>query len=164
MEKIASFTVDHLRLEPGVYVSRVDSWQGVDVTTFDLRLTAPNREPVMDTAAVHAIEHLGATFLRNDPEWASRTVYFGPMGCRTGFYLVLFGKLEPKDVIPLVRSLFSFVAGFEGEVPGARPEDCGNWHDSDLPMARWWATRYLRNTLDGIDEAHTTYPTRGGEE
>jgi len=160
MEKIASFTVDHLRLEPGVYVSRVDTWQGVDVTTFDLRLTAPNQEPVMDTAAVHAIEHLGATFLRNDPTWADRVVYFGPMGCRTGFYLVLFGRVEPLEVAPLVTALFEYVAGFEGEVPGARPEECGNWHDSDLVQAQWWARRYLEKTLRVLDQAHTTYPTR----
>lgn len=159
MEKIASFTIDHLRLEPGVYVSRVDSWHGVDVTTFDLRLTAPNREPVMDTAAVHAIEHLGATFLRNDAEWSERMVYFGPMGCRTGFYLLLFGDVTPQDVMPLVTRLFEFIASFEGEVPGARPEECGNWHDSDLMQATWWARRYLDHTLRHIDEAHTTYPT-----
>ena len=158
MEKIASFRVDHLRLEPGVYVSRVDSHEGVDVTTLDLRLTAPNREPVMDTAAVHAIEHLGATYLRNC-EWRDRVVYFGPMGCRTGFYLVLFGSYESRDVVPLVRDVFEFVAGFEGEVPGARPEECGNWHDSDLAMAKWWARRYLGGTLEGIDEAHLEYPT-----
>lgn len=158
MEKIASFEVDHLRLEPGVYVSRVDSQAGVDVTTFDLRLTAPNREPVIDTAAVHAIEHLGATYLRNDPAWKDRVVYFGPMGCRTGFYLLLFGDYESKDVAPLVTSLFEFIAAYEGEVPGAAPAECGNWHDSDLPMARWWARRYLDNTLKGIDEAHLTYP------
>ena len=160
MERIASFTIDHLRLEPGVYVSRVDSWRGVDVTTFDLRLTAPNREPVMDTAAVHAIEHLGATFLRNDAEWSKRVVYFGPMGCRTGFYLLLFGDVTPQDVMPLVTRLFEFVASFEGAVPGARPEECGNWHDSDLTQAKWWARRYLDHTLRGIGEAYTTYPTR----
>lgn len=159
MEKIASFQIDHLTLEPGVYVSRVDSWQGVDVTTFDLRLTAPNREPPMDTAAAHAVEHLAATFLRNDPEWSERVVYFGPMGCRTGFYLLLFGLLESKDVIGLVTRLFEFIEGFEGEVPGARPEECGNWHDSDLAQARWWARRYLEGTLRGIDEAHMSYPT-----
>ncbi|OFK23517.1 S-ribosylhomocysteine lyase [Olsenella sp. HMSC062G07] len=160
MEKIASFTINHLLLEPGVYVSRVDSWHGVDLTTFDLRLTAPNREPVMDTAAVHAIEHLGATFLRNDPEWADRVAYFGPMGCRTGFYLVVFGDATPQDVLAPLRRLFAFVRDFSGDVPGARPEECGNWHDSDLAQAQWWARRYLEQTLEHIDEAHTTYPTR----
>lgn len=116
MKTIASFNVNHLVLEPGVYVSRVDEdpATGAVVTTFDLRLTAPNREPVMDTAAVHAIEHLGATFLRNDPEWSSRVVYFGPMGCRTGFYLVVFGQCTSREVLPLVRRCFEFVRDFEG--------------------------------------------------
>lgn len=160
MDKIASFTVNHLKLEPGVYVSRIDQDPdtGCVVTTFDLRLTAPNREPVMDTDAVHAIEHLGATFLRNDPEWARRTVYFGPMGCRTGFYLVLFGERTTSEVVPLVTRLFEFVRDFKGEIPGAAPRDCGNWHDSNLPMAQWWARRYLEDTLYHIDVAHTTYP------
>lgn len=158
MEKIASFTVDHLLLEPGVYVSRVDSWQGIDVTTLDLRMVAPNREPPMDTAAVHAIEHLGASFLRNDASWKERIVYFGPMGCRTGFYLLLFGLVKPGEVLPLIVRLFELIASFEGEVPGARPKECGNWHDSDLAQARWWAKRYLKNTLRGIDDAHLSYP------
>ena len=122
MEKIASFTVDHLTLEPGVYVSRVDRDEatGCTVTTFDLRMTAPNREPVMNTAEAHTIEHLGATFLRNHPQWASRVVYFGPMGCRTGFYLVVFGKVTSREILPLVTALFEFVEGFEGEIPGER--------------------------------------------
>ena len=156
MDKIASFTVNHLTLEPGVYVSRVDAdpVTGAVVTTFDLRLTAPNREPVMDTAAVHAIEHLGATYLRNDPTWRDRVVYFGPMGCRTGFYLILFGKHSSDEVAPLVRKTFEFVRDFEGEIPGARPEECGNWHDADLMQARWWARRYVESTLQNIDEAH----------
>ena len=160
MERIESFTVDHNALEPGVYVSRrdVDPAGGGTVTTFDLRMTAPNREPVIDTAAVHAIEHLGATFLRNDPEWASRVIYFGPMGCRTGFYLVVFGKVEPTDVAKLITRLYEFIRDFSGEVPGARPEECGNWHDSDLPMAQWWARRYLERTLNVLDKAHTNYP------
>ena len=169
MEKIASFTVNHLTLEPGVYVSRVDAdpATGAVVTTFDLRLTAPNREPVMDTAVVHAIEHLGATYLRNNPEWRDRVVYFGPMGCRTGFYLILFGEHASAEVAPLVRSCFEFIRDFEGEmfirdfegeIPGARPEECGNWHDADLVQARWWARRYLENTLENIDEAHLVYP------
>lgn len=160
MEKIASFTVNHLTLEPGVYVSRVDAdpATGAVVTTFDLRLTAPNREPVMDTAAVHAIEHLGATYLRNCPEWRDRVVYFGPMGCRTGFYLILFGEHTSAEMAPLVRATFEFVRDFEGEIPGARPEECGNWHDADLAQAQWWARRYLENTLEHIDEAHLVYP------
>lgn len=160
MEKIASFTIDHLRLIPGIYVSRkdVDPVKGGVVTTFDLRMTAPNREPVINTAPLHAIEHLGATFLRNDKEWKDRVLYFGPMGCRTGFYLLLFGDLEPADIANLVRRMFEFMAAFEGEIPGARPEECGNWHDADLVGAKWWADRYLANTLTKLDESNTVYP------
>ena len=160
MEKIASFTIDHLRLIPGIYVSRKDAdpVKGGVVTTFDLRMTAPNREPVINTAPLHAIEHLGATFLRNDEEWKDRVLYFGPMGCRTGFYLLLFGDLEPADIADLVRRMFEFMAAFEGEVPGARPEECGNWHDADLVGAKWWADRYLANTLTKLDESNTVYP------
>ena len=159
MDLIASFTVNHLLLEPGVYVSRQDAdpSTGAVITTFDLRLTAPNREPVMDTAAVHALEHLGATFLRNDPEWSNRVVYFGPMGCRTGFYLVVFGELTSEEILPLVRELFEFVAGFEGDVPGAAPEECGNYLDQNLPMANWLAHRYLNRDLADIDEKHLHY-------
>ena len=160
MEKIASFTIDHLRLIPGIYVSRKDAdpVKGGVVTTFDLRMTAPNREPVINTAPLHAIEHLGATFLRNDEEWKDRVLYFGPMGCRTGFYLLLFGDLEPADIADLVRRVFEFMAAFEGEIPGARPEECGNWHDADLVGAKWWADRYLANTLTKLDESNTVYP------
>lgn len=160
MEKIASFTIDHLRLIPGIYVSRKDAdpVKGGVVTTFDLRMTAPNREPVINTAPLHAIEHLGATFLRNDEEWKDRVLYFGPMGCRTGFYLLLFGDLEPADIADLVRRMFEFIAAFEGEIPGARPEECGNWHDADLVGAKWWADRYLANTLTKLDESNTVYP------
>lgn len=160
MERIASFSIDHLRLEPGVYVSRVDAdpETGSVVTTFDLRMTAPNREPVMDTAPLHAIEHIGATYLRNHDQWASRVLYFGPMGCRTGFYLLMFGELASSDIADLVRGMYEFVRDFEGDVPGASPIECGNYHDSDLPNARWWARRYLDRTLYGLDEAHTTYP------
>ena len=160
MERIASFGVNHNVLEPGVYVSRSDAdpETGCVTTTFDLRMTAPNREPVMDTAAVHALEHLGATFLRNDGEWADRVIYFGPMGCRTGFYLVVFGDKTPEDVAPLVTRLFEFARDFEGEVPGAKPEECGNYHDSDLSQAKWWARRYVADTLSCLDDAHTAYP------
>lgn len=160
MEKIASFTIDHLRLIPGIYVSRKDAdpVKGGVVTTFDLRMTAPNREPVINTAPLHAIEHLGATFLRNDEEWKDRVLYFGPMGCRTGFYLLLFGDLEPADIADLVRRMFEFMAAFGGEIPGARPEECGNWHDADLVGAKWWADRYLVNTLTKLDESNTVYP------
>ena len=157
MEKIASFQIDHLRLLPGLYVSRVDAVGGAAVTTFDLRMTAPNREPVMGTAEVHAIEHLGATYLRNHAEWSSRVVYFGPMGCRTGFYLVVFGEVASRDILPLVTGLFEFVRDFEGEIPGARPEECGNYLDQNLPMARWLARRYLDETLLVADDAHLAY-------
>ncbi len=159
MDKIASFTVDHLILEPGIYVSRIDrdSETGAAATTFDIRLTRPNREPVMNTAEVHTIEHLGATYLRNDPAWGSRVVYFGPMGCRTGFYLVVFGEVSSADVLPLVRGLFAFVRDFEGDIPGARPEECGNYLDQNLAAAKWWAQRYLAETLDVIDGAHLAY-------
>ena len=135
MERIASFTIDHLRLEPGLYVSRRDSRGPVTVTTFDLRLTAPNREPVMDMPALHSIEHLGATYLRNSPI-KDDVVYFGPMGCRTGFYLLLFGDLESEDALPAVLSMCDFILSFEGDIPGARPEECGNYREHDLPGAK----------------------------
>lgn len=158
MERIASFSVNHLILEPGVYVSRVDRdpQTGSAVTTFDLRMHAPNREPVMDTAIMHTIEHLGATFLRNDPAWRDRVVYFGPMGCRTGCYLVMFGELASRDVVGLVTRMCEFIVGFEGEIPGARPEECGNYLDQNLEMAKYEARRYL-DTLRDIDEAHLVY-------
>ena len=156
MEKIASFTIDHTRLLPGVYVSRRDGQGDGRVTTFDLRLTVPNREPVMDTPAIHTIEHLGATFLRSGAQ-RDRIVYFGPMGCRTGFYLVVFGEVTSEEILPLVRELFEFVAGFEGDVPGAAPEECGNYLDQNLPMANWLARRYLDRDLADIDEKHLHY-------
>ena len=158
MEKIASFTVNHLKLEPGIYVSRRDSFQGTVLTTFDLRMTIPNREPVMNTAEVHTIEHLGATYLRNDPDWKERVVYFGPMGCRTGFYMILEGDLSSQDVVPLVTGMFEFIRDYSGAVPGAAPAECGNYLDQNLPMANWLAKRYLDNTLYHIDVAHMVYP------
>ena len=158
MEKITSFTINHLALEPGVYVSRKDRFGDVTITTFDLRMTKPNDEPVMNTAEVHAIEHLGATFLRNDPEWKKRCVYFGPMGCRTGFYMLLEGDLSSRDVLALVVRMYEFIRDYEGDVPGASPRDCGNYLDISLPMAKYWAKHYLDNTLYGIDEAHLVYP------
>lgn len=147
MEKIASFTVNHLDLLPGVYVSRKDARQGVTVTTFDLRLTAPNREPVMDTPAIHTIEHLGATYLRNSARKAD-IVYFGPMGCRTGFYLLMFGDLDAADVLPLVRDMCAFILGYAGDIPGARPEECGNWSEQNLPMAQYYIRRYLKELTE----------------
>ena len=143
MEKIASFTIDHLRLRPGLYVSRKDRLGAETVTTFDLRITAPNVEPVMNTAEVHAMEHLGATYLRNDPVWKDRVVYFGPMGCRTGFYLLLSGDLQSEDVLPLVADTFRFIRDFSGEIPGASAKDCGNYLDMNLPMAQFYARRYV---------------------
>lgn len=145
MDKIASFTVNHLDLKPGIYVSRKDKFGDVVLTTFDLRMTAPNKEPVMNTAEVHTIEHLGATFLRNHPDWKDKTVYFGPMGCRTGFYAVLEGDYSSSDILPLIRELFAFISGFSGEVPGASPRDCGNYLDMNLEMARYCAVKYLNN-------------------
>ncbi|MDO4520876.1 MAG: S-ribosylhomocysteine lyase [Erysipelotrichaceae bacterium] len=157
MEKIASFTVNHLVLEPGIYVSRKDRFKDTVITTFDLRMTAPNKEPVMNTAEVHTIEHLGATYLRNHAEWKDRTVYFGPMGCRTGFYLLLEGDLVSEDIVELMKDMFAFIRDFEGDIPGAAASDCGNYLDQNLPMAKWLADRYLKNTLECIDEKHLNY-------
>ena len=157
MEKITSFTIDHLRLLPGLYVSRKDKVGAETVTTFDLRLTQPNAEPVMNTAEVHTIEHLAATYLRNHPHWADRVLYFGPMGCRTGFYLLLAGDLTSRDVLPLVTDCFRFVRDYRGEVPGACAQDCGNYLDMNLPMANYWGERYVR-LLETMDETRMTYP------
>lgn len=157
MKKIASFTIDHIKLQPGVYVSRKDRIGTETVTTFDLRITSPNEEPVMNTAEVHAMEHLGATYLRNDPEWQDRVVYFGPMGCRTGFYLLVAGDLSSKDVLPLVRSCFQYMVDFEGEIPGATAKDCGNYLDMNLSMAKYWAKRYSA-VLENISEDRLVYP------
>ena len=157
MEKIASLTVNHLVLEPGIYVSRQDHFNDVTITTFDLRMTAPNKEPVMNTAEMHTIEHLGATYLRNHLMWKDRIVYFGPMGCRTGFYLLCGGDLTSRDIVPLVKGLFEFIRDFEGNIPGAEARDCGNYLDQNLPMAKYLASRYLENTVKEIDEAHLVY-------
>ena len=143
MRKIASFTVDHMRLESGLYLSRRDEKDGSVVSTFDLRFTAPNREPVMDMPALHTIEHLGATFLRNSSR-ADEIVYFGPMGCRTGFYLILFGDRSPEDALPLIGEMCSFILSYEGEIPGARPEECGNYLEQNLAMAKYYTARYAR--------------------
>ncbi len=158
MKKIASFTVNHLDLLPGIYVSRKDYVGEEVLTTFDLRLTAPNKEPVMNTAEIHTIEHLAATYLRNDQEWADKVIYFGPMGCRTGFYLILAGDLASGDILPLVTKTFEFIRDFNDEVPGASPRDCGNYLDMNLPMANWVADRYLSKTLYVATEANLTYP------
>ena len=158
MKKIASFTVNHLDLLPGIYVSRKDYVGKEVLTTFDLRMTAPNREPVMNTAEIHTIEHLGATFLRNDPEYKDKVIYFGPMGCRTGFYLILAGDLESKYILPLITSTFEFIRDFNDEVPGAHPRDCGNYLDMNLPMANYIADRFLKNTLYQITDKNLIYP------
>ena len=158
MEKITSFTIDHLRLLPGVYVSRRDTVGQETVTTFDLRMTSPNDEPVMNTAEVHTIEHLGATFLRNHQEYGSKTLYFGPMGCRTGFYLLLAGDYKSRDILPLVTQMFEFIRDFRGEVPGASPRDCGNYLDMNLNMANYLAERYLEQVLYHIDNSRLVYP------
>lgn len=158
MEKIASFTVDHIRLLPGVYVSRKDTVGQEVITTFDLRMTSPNDEPVMNTAEVHTIEHLGATFLRNHPDYKNKVIYFGPMGCRTGFYLLLAGDYRSRDIIPLVTQMFEFIRDYRGEVPGASPMDCGNYLDMNLNMANYLAERYLDRILYQLDDSHLIYP------
>ena len=157
METIKSFTVDHKRLLPGVYVSRKDSTGHDVVTTFDIRMTRPNFEPVMNSAEIHTLEHLGATFLRNHEEWGDKIIYFGPMGCRTGFYLLLAGDYESEDIISLLREMFEFVCHFEGEIPGAAPEACGNYLDQNLPMAKYVAKRYLTEVLENITRERLNY-------
>lgn len=158
MKPIASFTINHETLLPGVYVSRRDRVNGQTVTTFDIRMTAPNREPVMNTAEVHTIEHLAATFLRNHPVYGSRVLYFGPMGCRTGFYLLLAEDADSKDVVPLMKELFAFMADYEGAVPGADARSCGNYLDMNLPMARLLSRRFLNEVLEHISEERLVYP------
>ena len=158
MKTIASFTIDHLRLLPGVYVSRVDSVGSETITTFDLRLTQPNKEPVMNTAEIHTIEHLAATFLRNHAEYGSKVIYFGPMGCRTGFYLLLAGNHTSRDIVPLMIELFEFIRDFHDDVPGASAIECGNYLDMNLPMANYLAERYLREVLYEIGEERLEYP------
>lgn len=158
MKTIASFTIDHLRLLPGIYVSRVDSVGSEVITTFDLRLTRPNHEPVMNTAEVHTIEHLAATFLRNHEQYGSKVIYFGPMGCRTGFYLLLAGSYESGDIVPLITELFEFIRDFQGEVPGAAAVACGNYLDMNLPMVNYLADRYLKEVLYDITEERLKYP------
>jgi S-ribosylhomocysteine lyase len=158
MEKIASFTIDHLLLQPGVYVSRLDRVGAETITTFDLRMTSPNEEPVMQTAEMHTIEHLGATYLRNHPQWKERVIYFGPMGCRTGFYLLLAGEHTSRDIVPLVTGMYEFIRDFRGEVPGASAKDCGNYLDMNLPMANYLADHYLKDVLYGIGDDRLVYP------
>ena len=158
MEKIASFTIDHIKLQPGIYVSRKDFVGREVITTFDLRMTSPNEEPVMNTAEVHTIEHLGATFIRNHKDFSDKVIYFGPMGCRTGFYLLLAGDYESKDIVPLITEMFIFIRDFHDEVPGASAKDCGNYLDMNLNMANWLADKYLNNVLFNISEERLVYP------
>jgi S-ribosylhomocysteine lyase len=158
MKKIASFTIDHERLEPGIYVSRRDTTPSGDViTTFDIRMTRPNREPALTPKSLHAMEHLAATFLRNHTEWQNRIVYWGPMGCCTGNYLLVQGECSSRDILPLIRETMRFVAAFEGEVPGATPRDCGNYSFMDLDQARKDARRYLE-VLDNATDVNLNYP------
>ena len=153
MERIASFCVDHTKLDRGMYLSRQDG----DVLTWDIRMKKPNQGDYLTTGAAHTLEHLFATYARNSAV-KDGVIYVGPMGCRTGFYLVAFGELESADVADLVRRMFAFIRDFEGEIPGAKPEECGNYHDNDLVQAKWWARRYMADTLEELDEAHTHYP------
>ena len=157
MEKITSFTIDHIKLQPGVYVSRKDRIGCETVTTFDLRVTSPNEEPVMNTAEMHAIEHLAATYLRNEPVWKEKIIYFGPMGCRTGFYLLVAGDYTSQDILPLVKDCFAFIADFHDPIPGASAKDCGNYLDMNLPMANYWGRRYSK-LLENITPDRLVYP------
>ena len=158
MEKIPSFTIDHIRLLRGIYVSRRDNVGGEVVTTFDVRMKEPNREPVLSPSAIHTIEHLAATFLRNHPVWADRIIYWGPMGCLTGNYLIVKGDLTSAEILPLVKETFVFVADYEGEVPGATARDCGNYLLMNLPEARWEARKYLDEVLEKISDENLNYP------
>ena len=158
MKTIASFTIDHIKLLTGLYVSRIDRVGEETVTTFDIRMTRPNMEPVMDTAAAHALEHLGATYLRSDAEWGNKIVYFGPMGCRTGFYLILAGDVTSEEALPLVKRMMEFIAAYEGEIPGASAVQCGNYLDLNLPMAKWHAKKYISEVLTDVKRERLHYP------
>ena len=158
MQKIASFTVNHIDLLPGIYVSRRDRIGQETITTFDLRMTRPNLEPVMSTAAIHTIEHLGATFLRNHPQWKDRIIYFGPMGCRTGFYVLFSGELDSPDILEVIREMCSFIENFSGEIPGASPRDCGNYLDMNLNMAKYHIRKFTQEVLNAPSEKNMKYP------
>lgn len=159
MEKIASFTINHLKLLRGIYVSRVDILPNGDViTTFDIRMKQPNREPAVSQSALHTIEHLAATYLRNQPKWKDKVIYWGPMGCCTGNYLLMSGKLTSKDILPLMQDTFRFIAEYEGSIPGATARDCGNYTLNNLPMAKWEARKYLIEVLENIKEENLEYP------
>ena len=160
MEKIASFTIDHNRLKRGIYVSRKDVAGGETITTFDIRMKEPNREPALHIGALHTIEHLAATYLRNDNEWKDRIIYWGPMGCLTGNYLIIRGNLKSEDIVSLMRRTFQFVADFEGDIPGAKPEDCGNYLLHDLPMARWESAKFVNEVLNNMQYDNLNYPSK----
>lgn len=158
MEKIPSFTIDHTRLLPGIYVSRQDVVGNEIVTTFDIRMKRPNMEPTLHQGAIHTIEHLAATFLRNEPQWKDKIIYWGPMGCLTGNYLVMKGDLKPQDIVSLIKDTFCFIANFEGDIPGVSAKDCGTYLLHDLPMARWEANKYVKEILENITEENMQYP------
>ncbi|MGL4606296.1 MAG: S-ribosylhomocysteine lyase [Eubacteriaceae bacterium] len=158
MKKIASFTVNHLDLLRGIYVSRKDYCGDACITTFDIRMKEPNREPVINVAELHTLEHLGATYLRNDPILSDEIVYFGPMGCRTGFYLLIKGEKTPNEIYPLIKALYEFMADFDDDIPGAHPRDCGNYLDMNLPMAKYEAKKFLTEVLENIEEKNMVYP------
>ena len=157
MQKIPSFTIDHLRLLRGIYVSRKDRVGEETVTTFDIRMKEPNREPVLENGAIHTIEHLAATYLRNHPVWGDKIVYWGPMGCLTGNYLLMKGDLQPEDILDLIKETFRFVASYEGEIPGAAPKDCGNWKLHDLAAAKREAAEYVK-VLEHAGKENLHYP------
>lgn len=158
MDKIPSFTIDHNRLLRGIYVSRKDVVGNEVITTFDIRMKEPNREPTLHNGAIHTIEHLAATYLRNHPVWKDRIIYWGPMGCLTGNYLLIRGDYQSKDIVELMIETFRFIADFNGEIPGAAPKDCGNWLLHDLPMAQWEARKYLKDVLENIQPQNLYYP------
>lgn len=158
MDKIASFSINHDKLLPGIYVSRKDHVGQETLTTFDIRFKRPNVEPPMETSAMHTYEHLGATFLRNDPEWKDRTIYFGPMGCRTGFYVIFSGDLESKDIVDVVRRMCEYVMNFEGVIPGTVSRDCGNYLDHNLAYTKCYTETYMREFLDCVTEDRLVYP------
>lgn len=159
MDKIDSFKVDHNNLNPGIYVSRKDYLnESTVLTTFDIRLTKPNKEPAIESGALHAIEHLGATFLRNNEKIKNKVIYFGPMGCRTGFYLILNENLESKDIVYLIRDLFEFILKFKSEIPGATPKECGNYLDMNLNMAKYYSNIFIDKTLKNIENKNLIYP------
>lgn len=159
MEKIPSFTINHILLKRGIYASRRDVTASGDIlTTFDVRMKEPNREPAVSQSALHTIEHLAATFLRNHPTWKNEIIYWGPMGCCTGNYLIVKGELSSRDILPLMIETFEFIRDFEGDIPGATPRDCGNYLLNNLPMAKWEAEKYLREVLTVATEENLVYP------